>query len=312
MRLLELLFTLASLAMIVIAGREANVRSGHSRDLLLAPRHAKKLSKLGHPHPDKEEPGNAEPGKGEPAKGEPRKGEPAKAEPGKGEPGKGDKEAGNNKGAAPAGVLEANVVQNASQHNGNAANATGQTPSATDLANFINFCNGSALTNGTQVEAGSCNSIPMGKIPAKKNMISSIIMCPQNGAKIPAGKEFKLQAKVSNLAAGNFTNPESTYYSAPQDLNSEGKVMGHLHFTIQNTGGDLNPQEPLDPIDIQDFKAVNTAADPAGLLSVSVENGVPAGNYRVCTLIAASNHQPVIMPVARRGAQDDCIRFTAE
>jgi len=27
-------------------------------------------------------------------------------------------------------------------------------------------------------------------------------------------------------------------------------------------------------------------------------------------MTAAANHQPVIMPVAQRGAQDDCVRFS--
>lgn len=37
--------------------------------------------------------------------------------------------------------------------------------------------------------------------------------------------------------------------------------------------------------------------------------GLPAGNYRVCTMTSSSNHQPVLMPVAQRGAQDDCQKF---
>ena len=32
---------------------------------------------------------------------------------------------------------------------------------ASDPANFINFCLGKTLTNGTQIKAGSCN--PVGK-----------------------------------------------------------------------------------------------------------------------------------------------------
>ncbi|KAK2594028.1 hypothetical protein QQS21_008247 [Conoideocrella luteorostrata] len=217
-----------------------------------------------------------------------------------------------NSNEAGVAILEPDLVQNASQQDGNSPNVQGQASSAIDMANFINFCRGAKLTNGKQAEEGSCNGIPMGKIPATNRMISSIIVSPKNSEKVPAGKEFEIKVKVLNLAAGNFTNPASTYYSAPQNLNSDGMVIGHTHFTIQNTGENLSPETPLDPTNVKFFKGVNTAGDGAGQLSASVEGGLPAGNYRLCTLIAAANHQPVIMPVAMRGAQDDCIRFTAE
>lgn len=38
--------------------------------------------------------------------------------------------------------------------------------------------------------------------------------------------------------------------------------------------------------------------------------GLEKGFYRVCTMSSAANHQPVLMPVAQRGAQDDCQRFS--
>jgi len=47
-----------------------------------------------------------------------------------------------------------------------------------------------------------------------------------------------------------------------------------------------------------------------GGLTAAVAGGLPAGSYRLCTMTSSSNHQPVLMPVAQRGAQDDCIRFT--
>jgi len=57
------------------------------------------------------------------------------------------------------------------------------------------------------------------------------------------------------------------------------------------------------------FKGINDDGNGNGQLQAVVSNGLPAGFYRVCTMNSASNHQPVIMPVAQRGAQDDCIRF---
>lgn len=152
----------------------------------------------------------------------------------------------------------------------------------------------------------------MGKIPSVDRMVSSIFVEPQNGQVMNPGQAFKLRARILNLAAGSFTNSTSTYYAAPQDLNADGMVIGHAHFTVQDMGATLNPQLPLDPTKFTIFKALNDAGDGAGLLSASVDNGLPMGNYRACTLVAAANHQPVLMPVAQRGAQDDCVRFTVK
>lgn len=58
------------------------------------------------------------------------------------------------------------------------------------------------------------------------------------------------------------------------------------------------------------FQGINDRGNGNGLLSVTVTAGLPAGFYRVCTMNSASNHQPVLMPIAQRGAQDDCTKFT--
>lgn len=149
----------------------------------------------------------------------------------------------------------------------------------------------------------------MGDIPAKTNMISAIITNPQqNGAEIPSDTTFNFTVQYSNLVAGSFTNADATYYAAPQFL-SGGNVVGHTHITIQDLGKDLNPTEALDPTQFSFFKGINDAGNGKGLLTAEVTGGLPAGNYRGCTLTAASNHQPVIMPVAQRGSQDDCVKF---
>jgi len=38
--------------------------------------------------------------------------------------------------------------------------------------NFIGFCVGKTITNGKQVQTGSCNPTPMGDIPSVDNMAS--------------------------------------------------------------------------------------------------------------------------------------------
>jgi hypothetical protein len=150
----------------------------------------------------------------------------------------------------------------------------------------------------------------MGDIPAKTNMISSVIINPSTGgAAIASDTTFNITVQVSNLVAGFFTNADATYYAAPQALQG-GNVIGHTHVTVQDMGDNLNPTTPLDPTQFAFFKGINDAGNGKGLLSAEVTGGLPAGNYRVCTLTSAANHQPVIMPVAQRGSQDDCTKFT--
>ncbi|KAH8662279.1 hypothetical protein BX600DRAFT_316625 [Xylariales sp. PMI_506] len=216
-----------------------------------------------------------------------------------------------NNNAASNSCLAANAVQTGSANDGSFNATAGQSLSKTDTANFINFCEGKTLTNGLQVKAGSCNGVTMGQIPASTNMISAVIVFPQNGQTISANQDFNLQVQVSNLVAGSFTNAASTYYSAPQALDSStGNVIGHTHLVVQNTGSSLNPTTPMDPTTFAFFKGIDDAGNGKGLLSAAVAGGLPVGNYRLCSMTSASNHQPVLMPVAQRGAQDDCVRFT--
>ncbi|TFA99595.1 hypothetical protein CCMA1212_008412 [Trichoderma ghanense] len=217
---------------------------------------------------------------------------------------------GGNNGGNGGTTLDANLIQTGSQQDGNNPGADGQSASATDNANFINFCQGKTLTNGEQVQSGSCNGIPMGNIPSTNNMVSSVFVNPQNGDNVDENTTFNIQVQMLNFAPGTFTNATSTYYAAPQDVDSNGNIIGHTHVTVQSTGDSLNPTQPLDPKLFVFFKGINDAGNGQGLLSATVTDGLPAGNYRLCSMSSAANHQPVLMPVAQRGAQDDCIRFT--
>ncbi|KAI0542727.1 hypothetical protein GGR58DRAFT_168544 [Xylaria digitata] len=217
---------------------------------------------------------------------------------------------GNNQAGQAALTLNADAVQTGSASDGNPDAANGESASATDNANFINFCSGKTLTNGLQNIDGSCNGIPMGDIPAKTNMVSSVFVNPQNGDDIEANQDFQIQIQVANFAPGTFTNADTTYYTAPQGLDGSGNIIGHTHVTVQDLGGSLNPTTPLDATQFAFFKGINDAGNGQGLLSADVAGGLPAGNYRLCSMSSAANHQPVLMPVAQRGAQDDCVRFT--
>jgi hypothetical protein len=150
----------------------------------------------------------------------------------------------------------------------------------------------------------------MGEIPATARMVSTVIINPKNLDTIPEKTTFDIQVNIANMALGSFTNATSTYYTAPQKLDGQGRIIGHTHVTVQDTGASLNPTQPLDGEKFAFFKGINDAGNGNGLLSTTVTGGLPAGNYRVCSMAGASNHQPVLMAVAQRGAQDDCKYFT--
>jgi hypothetical protein len=153
--------------------------------------------------------------------------------------------------------------------------------------------------------------IAMGDIPAKTSMVSSIITFPLSGSasKLQSDTSFNITVQTQNLVAGSFTDADATYYAAPQAL-SGGKVVGHTHVTVQDLGNSLNPTKALDATQFAFFKGINDAGNGQGLLTAVVTGGLPAGNYRVCTMASSSNHQPVLMPVAQRGTPDDCTKFT--
>ena len=138
----------------------------------------------------------------------------------------------------------------------------------------------------------------MGDIPSQGNMISSIITNPGPGDNLAANQDFTVNLQVTNLQAGSFTNPDTTYYGAPQELKG-GKVVGHTHVTIQTLGKDIATKTPPDPSKFVFFKGINDAGDGKGGLSAAVKGGLPAGVYRVCTMTSSSNHQPVLMPVSQ-------------
>ncbi|RYO74239.1 hypothetical protein DL764_010921 [Monosporascus ibericus] len=218
----------------------------------------------------------------------------------------------NNNGGNNGGNLciDPSVLATGSAQDGQADADAGQSASLTDDANFISFCQGKTITNGIQERGGSCNPIPMGDMPGTDRMITGIVLNPQHNDDLAENTDFDVQVQINNLQAGTFTNPDNTYYAAPQQLNNQGQVIGHTHITVQDLGNSLNPTQPPDPTQFVFFKGINDQGNGQGLLSTTVTGGLPPGNYRVCTMTAAANHQPVLMPVAQRGAQDDCQKFT--
>lgn len=150
----------------------------------------------------------------------------------------------------------------------------------------------------------------MGDIPSTDNMVSTILTNPLPDVPIDANTDFDVTMQVANLNAGTFTNPTVTYYSAPQKVDPGNKnIVGHVHVTIQSLGPDLKPKQAPNPKLFVFFKGIDDAGDGKGGLKATVTGGLPDGFYRACTMSSSSTHQAVTMPVAQRGAQDDCTKF---
>ncbi|KAI9097066.1 hypothetical protein DFS34DRAFT_580891 [Phlyctochytrium arcticum] len=173
------------------------------------------------------------------------------------------------------------------------------------------FCKESGLlpSDGTQIRNGSCSSLPQGAIPSVDNMISSIIVEPENGGTVDGSKNITVTTIYDNLDTGFFSDPQTAYYKIPQTLNADGKIQGHSHITVQGLG---SADQPPSAKIFSFFQGLNSRADDGRTLSVAIPANTIKTNglYRICSLSAANSHQPTIMPVAQRGAQDDCIRVT--
>ncbi|WVQ80326.1 hypothetical protein IAT38_002431 [Cryptococcus sp. DSM 104549] len=190
------------------------------------------------------------------------------------------------------------------------ANATaGQAASATSTNNFINFCSGQTITNGLQVKEGSCNPIVMGQIPSTNNMVTTMFTSPKNGGTVKAGQTFTIGLTTKGITLGSFTNAQANYYAAPQQLDASGQIVGHAHVVVQAMKA-TDDTTLLDPQTFTFFKGLDKT-DVNGLSTIDVQGGVPAGAYRLCTIMSSSNHASVIMPVAQRGAENTCSYFTA-
>lgn len=149
----------------------------------------------------------------------------------------------------------------------------------------------------------------MGSIPAKGSMPSSKFIFPKNGGSVAANTSFTIQMGIKNLATGNFVNANENYFSAPQQLNAQGIIRGHSHVVIEAIDS-LDSTTVLDPTVFAFFKGLNAAAEN-GVLTATVDNGLPAGFYKLSSINTAANHQPVLAPVAQHGSLDDVVYVSA-
>ena len=147
----------------------------------------------------------------------------------------------------------------------------------------------------------------MGAIPSTTNMPSVKFVTPPNLAVIPHNTTFEITLAVKNFASGYFVNPNTNYFAAPQQLDpTTGLIQGHVHAVVE-TLHSLHQTTPTNPTKFAFFVALNGKADARGYLYANVTGGLPKGVYRLSTIAAAMNHQPVLLPVAQRGVADDVI-----
>ena len=200
-------------------------------------------------------------------------------------------------------VIATGFAQNGQQN----ITEANQVASITSTNNFINFCLtvNKPLTNGLQIKTGSCNPAPMGVIASTSNMPSSKFVSPVNGQDIAPNTAFTISMAIQNLETGNFVNADSNYYSAPQQVNAQGDIIGHTHFTVSAVAS-FQDTKPQNPGTFAFFKGVNGAA-VNGVVSEPVTAGLPAGVYRLCSINTDANHAPCLVAVAQHGTLDDCV-----
>lgn len=203
-------------------------------------------------------------------------------------------------------ALDKSVINVGSESDGLKNATNGTSASLTSTNNFINFCKGKTITNGQQIKGGSCNPIPMGDIPNTDNIPTCKYVFPQNFDTLKANQAFTMKLAVANVQLGVFTNADTNYYAAPQQLNAKGQIIGHTHLVIEKIDS-LKSTTPTKPLAFAFFKGVDTPAGADGTVSVPVPSGLPEGTYRCGTIGTQANHIAWSVPVAQHGILEDVV-----
>jgi len=113
-------------------------------------------------------------------------------------------------GAQSSLTLDPAVIAKGFESDGQEVPEQGQVASLTSKNNFINFCKSVKLpiTNGQQIQGGSCNPAPMGVIPSSDNMPSAKFTFPKNGETVQANKQFTISMAIRGMEAGHFVNAD--------------------------------------------------------------------------------------------------------
>ncbi|KAJ7226093.1 hypothetical protein GGX14DRAFT_642831, partial [Mycena pura] len=205
-------------------------------------------------------------------------------------------------------TLDPSVIQ--TTDDGQNPPVAGQSAADVSPNNFINKCALSLpqtpLTNGLQITTGSCNPIPIGQIPSVDAMPSCKFQNPPNLATIAPNTAFNVVLLQKNMQLGVFTNAQKTYFGNPQALDGNGQIIGHQHIVIEAIDS-ITTVTPTDPKTFIFFKGVDDKVDGADTITVPVTAGLPAGVYRMGTIVSSQTHQPAIVPIAQHGMLDDVV-----
>jgi len=148
----------------------------------------------------------------------------------------------------------------------------------------------------------------MGVIPSRDNIPSAKFIFPPNFEALAKNKTFTVKVAINNLETGWFTNPFTTFLSAPLEVNADGNIMGHSHVVIEKLTG-FGQTTPTDPTKFVFFKGIDDVA-VNGVLSTNVTGGLAAGYYRIAVINLGANHQPIAAPISQRGAMSDMVYFS--
>ncbi|KAJ8453679.1 hypothetical protein ONZ45_g19613 [Pleurotus djamor] len=208
-------------------------------------------------------------------------------------------------------TLDPGVIAAGFSRTGQDVGISGQTSSLTSQNNYINYCLTSSrpLMNGTPMEGGSCNPVPMGILPAAELTPSSKFANPRNGDNIPAGQTFNISLSIRNFQAGALANLDRSFLAAPQQVNSQGLVLGYAKVVIEALDG-FNQTNATDPTKFAFFQHMNGLLREEGMLTTDVTGGLPDGYYRLSSMLSASNSQPVLSTISQHGAINDAVYFT--
>ncbi|KAF5351603.1 hypothetical protein D9758_007253 [Tetrapyrgos nigripes] len=207
-------------------------------------------------------------------------------------------------------TLDPEIVGSGFVNDGQDQPVAGQVASLTSTNNFINFCltvPNLPITNGKQIESGSCNPTPMGQLPSVDNIPSTKFKFPANGDSVDANAPFTIQLAVQNMDTGFHTNEQENFLSAPQVLNGEGLVSGYCTVVIEELT-DLAQTTPTNPKQFAYWHAITGSAQD-GMLEADVVNGLPSGTYRITATVYNMNHHPVVLSIEQHGMMGDAVYF---
>ena len=168
------------------------------------------------------------------------------------------------------------------------------------LAVFVQML---AATAQTCAQTPGCIGSTLGLLPSSAKMPATQITTPLSGSTIPVSA-LKVTLKVTNFnaVAGN-----KAYLSMPQQLGRNGFINGKIQLSIQKLDANV-----ADAADTLFFRVGGGVSDSVSNAVFNVPQSIiklaQGGRLRICSILGGDSLQPVVMPVAQRGAQDDCVR----